>query len=195
MKKIAALLLTSLLFACVSADTADRPPERQRGRDVASDYERPMRGAQEATMQFLPPMNWWHNENLANAISLTADQVRALDNALSGQTEEMTRLERSAMDAMRDLRATLESDKPLEADITAAGQRLRDARNALFDRQIQMAAAERQIVTASQWKDLDALMQRSRRGRDDDRRGNRGGYPGRYPGNWPGGGPPNPWGW
>jgi hypothetical protein len=191
MKQLSVLFLMTFFLACSSADVPDR-----RDRELASDGESRMRADQSATQQILPPTNWWHNERLANEIEVTADQVRALDNAVAGQMQEMARLETDARDAMRELRAKLEADDAITSDIAAAGQRLRDARNALLDRQIAMVAAERQVVTAKQWKALDAALQeqRSRRGRDDNfrgRRGNRGGYPGGYPG----GGRRNPWGW
>lgn len=195
MKRLPLLFITMIFVACASAgpDVA-----RQRGgRGFTGENTRPMRADDAAAPAFVPPFNWWHNDNLANAISLTADQVRALDAAVGGDAGGFARLEGDLRNAAQDFRSALEAD-PIVADkVTAAAQRVRDARSTLFERQVELLLAERRIVTAQQWKDLEQMFQRSRRGDGDSRgrRGNRGGYPGNYPGGMPGGGPPNPWGW
>jgi hypothetical protein len=91
------------------------------------------------------------------------------------------------MVAMRDVRSVLDANQPSTADIVTAGQRLRTLRDTLFDRQIQMLAAERAILTQSQWQTLQQQLQarRSQRRQDNGypRRGGRGmGGRGRFPG-------------
>ena len=111
----------------------------------------------------------------------------ALDKIGKDQADEIARLDRDSMVAVRDLRQLLESNQPASADIVAAGERLRGLRDAQFDRQVQMLAAERQVLTLQQWDTLQTQLQSRPRGTDNSgypRRGGRGGMGGR--GRWPG---------
>jgi Spy/CpxP family protein refolding chaperone len=136
----------------------------------------------------LPPGDWWHQPMIADAVKLTAEQMAALDKITSDQADQIARMERDSMVAVRDLRTSLEASRPSEADIIAAGQRLRSLRDALFDRHLQMLAAERAILSLDQWQTLQQQLQERRSQRNQDqgypRRGGRGGMGGR--GRWPG---------
>lgn len=157
----------------------------------SSDYdEGPRRPAMVRTggggmLDMMPPDDWWHDSRIAGAVNPTPEQVAKLDQiAKDHNADDVTRLTRDTEVAMRDLRSTLESDA---ADITAAAKRVQTLRNDLFDRQVQLLAAERSVLTKQQWKSLqDAMHERPR----DDRRGYggpRGGFGGRGRGRgWPG---------
>ena len=180
MKRLA-IVIFLFAAACSSSDNdqpvyqpSRRPPIAPRATEVALDM--------------LPPGDWWHQPMIADAVKLTADQMTALDKVASDQADQIARMERDSMVAARDLRTSLESSRPSEADIIAAGQRLRSLRDALFDRQLQMLAAERQILSLDQWQTLQQQLQERRSQRNQDqgypRRGGRGGMGGR--GRWPG---------
>ncbi len=167
-------ILTILLCACTTGDTFQprNGPPPSDGRPVA------------ATLDMLPPADWWHQPMIADAVRLTSDQIAALDKIASSQ-DDITRLDRDMMVAMRDVRSVLDSNQPSTDDIVAAAQRLRTLRDTLFDRQVQLLAAERTILSRDQWQTLQQHLQDRRAQRRQDngypRRGGRGGR-GRFPG-------------
>lgn len=183
MNRIGILVLTASLIGC---STSDYEPPREQPRS------RPPIDAERASVSGvdllpLPPADWWHQPIIAEAVRLTSDQMSALDKISRDQWDDIARLERDIMVAARDLRQVLDSNQPTSADIVAAGARLRGVRDALFDRQMQMLAAEREILSQQQWQTLQEQLQsrRSRRNQDElgPRRGGRGmGGRGRRPG-------------
>jgi Spy/CpxP family protein refolding chaperone len=180
MKQLSLLALTVLFVACAT-DNDDRPGYSPRSGPPPSDA-RPVAAA----LDMLPPPDWWHQPMIADAVRLTADQIASLDKIANDQ-DDITRLDRDMMVAVRDVRSVLDSNQPSTADIVVAAQRLRTLRDTLFDRQIQLLAAERAILTQSQWQTLQQQLQdrRSQRRQDNGypRRGGRGmGGRGRYPG-------------
>ena len=188
MKQIAAFALLALLTACASNDTYNPPPRRGRpagaddgGRTVA---DRVTPGG----LEMMPPADWWRLPQIAQAVNLSADQYSKLDTIATSQGEEIARLARDSMVAVRDLRQVLDSGQPASSDIVAAGQRLRSMRDTLFDRQLRMLADERAVLTQQQWQTLQDQLQerRSQRNMDNNypRGGRRGGMGGR--GRWPG---------
>lgn len=185
MKRAATVLLTLLCAAC--ATNNDQPVYSPRNTPPSGDA-RPVA----AGLDMLPPVDWWHQPMIADAVKLTADQIASLDKIANDQ-DDITRLDRDMMVAMRDVRAVLDSNQPSSSDIVAAGQRLRTLRDTLLDRQIQLLAAERTILSQDQWQTLQRQLQdrRSQRRQDSGyprRRGGRGmggrgmGGRGRFPG-------------
>jgi hypothetical protein len=190
MKRSAALLALILIAACSSSDSDD-----QTRRRPAGDGNYGARGGMRATgspgggdMLPMPPDDWWRDSQLLDAVKLTGDQLVALDKVAHDSADEIARLERDVPIAARDLRNVLGNEKPSVDDITGAATRLRSLRDALFDRQAQMLAAERALLTQQQWQILQDRLQARRTERID--RGNsgnpRGGYGGRGRGRWPG---------
>lgn len=188
MKRFAVFVCFLALAACSSAGYDDddaRMPERR----PVSDDAMPSQGAAEA---LLPPADWWRQAELADRVKPSADQVAALDKLQSEQGDELAKLERDMVIAMRDLRNALDAEKPPADDIMAAGSRVRTMRDEIFGRQLRMLAAERTILTRDQWSALeDAIRMRRRGGMRDGAggRGPRGTYPGRggrRPGGFPG---------
>jgi Spy/CpxP family protein refolding chaperone len=174
MKHLSIFALTVLFVACATDNDQPVYSPRNGPPPVA------------VALDMLPPADWWHQPMIADAVRLTSNQIAALDKIASDQ-DDITRLDRDMMVATRDVRSVLDSNQPSTADIVAAGQRLRTLRDTLLDRQIQMLAAERAILTQSQWQTLQQQMQERRSQRRQDngypRRGGRGmGGRGRYPG-------------
>ena len=160
----------------------DRPQPRGRG-PMAGDVYR----ASTTDLDLLPPADWWHQPSIAGAVNLTPDQYAALDKIAADQRDEVARMERDSTVGLRDLRQVLDSSQPSSADIMAAAQRLRALRDNLFDRQVRMLAAERQVLSLQQWETLQQQLQSVRSERGDrsgyPRRGGRGmGGRGRWPG-------------
>jgi Spy/CpxP family protein refolding chaperone len=177
MRRLSALLIL-LLAACSSSDY-DRPRDRP-----------PMRGGEPARVRDMEPMlldvvpgdSWWRDPALAEPLNLTTDQFQALEKIAIDDRDEIARLERDLPIAQRDLRNAIDVDPPSRVDITTAADRVRSIRDSLFDREVQMLAAERLVLTRQQWSKLmDELEQRRRDQRMDRNnaypRGGRGGYP------------------
>ncbi len=186
MKRLTILLVAALLFGCSSSDN-DQPNYPPRGRAPMGDGGN-YTGARPAAgggLDMLPPAGWWRQPTIVDALRLTGDQMTALDKISNDQSDEIARLERDSTVAVRDLRNVLDSNQPASTDITGAGQRIRALRDSLFDRQVQMLAAERQVLTQQQWQALQQQLQerRSQRNEGYPRRGGRGvGGRGRWPG-------------
>lgn len=188
MKRFALIACLLVLAACSSAGYDDddaRMPERR----PMPDDSMPAQGIVEAP---LPPADWWRQAEIADRVKPTADQVAALDKLQSEQGDELAKLERDMIIAMRDLRNALDAEKPSSDDIMAAGSRVRTMRDEIFGRQLRMLAAERTILTREQWSALQDAVRTRRRDRMRDGmggRGPRGTYPGRggrRPGGFPG---------
>jgi hypothetical protein len=188
---LSAITLASVACSSDTDDAARRPQSYPRGG--GGGRRAGFGGAMNAGdgLDMMPPSDWWHDPQISVAVNLTSDQLSALDRISHDQSEEIAKLERDSVTAARDFRQTLDSNQPTAADITAAGQRLRGVRDALFDRKIQMFAAERALLTQQQWTALQNQLSESRNRRDsNDRsgygrgRGGRGGMGGR--GRFPG---------
>ena len=182
-------LATLSLVTCTSdSDDAGRRPRSYPG---GADGGRPGIAARAGAgdgLDMIPPGDWWRDPQVSVAVTLTPDQLASLDRISHEQSEEIAKLERDSMVAARDLRSVADSGQPSADDVTGAGQRLRGVRDALFDHRIQMFAAERTLLTQSQWNALQqALASRNRPERDNrdgyGRRGRGGmGGRGRFPG-------------
>ena len=186
---VIAAIVAVLLAACASNDYSQPPYGRHGGGGYGGDggdggtfvTNRPMAGG----LDMLPPPDWWHQPMLADAVKLTPDQITALDKIAQDQGNDASRIETDMSIAARDLRTQLDAPQPSAADIVTTGQRIRDLRNAMFDRQLQMLAAERSVLTRDQWQELQDALRERRQQRNDyyPRRGGRGmGGRGRWPG-------------
>jgi hypothetical protein len=169
------LTLVTIVFMSCTSDT-DRGPRSYPG--AAEGGGRPgglARAGAGDGLDTMPPADWWHDPKISVAVALSADQLASLDRISHEQAEEIAKLERDSMVAARELRETFDGSQPAAADIIAAGQRMRGIRDALFDRRVQMFAAERTLLTQQQWQTLQ--QQVAANNRPD--RGDRGGRSGR----------------
>ena len=187
MKRVSVVLALLLIAACASNDYNEPPQRGPRGggRDGGGYGYRPPQAS--GPLDMLPPAQWWHDPQISAAVSLSNDQFTQLDKIGKEHEDEIARLERDSATAARDLRTTLDAEKPSSADIVTAAMRVRAIRDSAFEHQAQLLAAERALLTKSQWQSLQSAVEAQRRPRDDGgygyprgRRGGRGG--GRWPG-------------
>jgi hypothetical protein len=172
------IVLVLALFGCASSDTPDdRPVRGGRG----GGYQRAaVRDAGPMLLEIVPDDAWWRDFRLAEPLNLSNEQNQALDKIAADNRDEIARLQNDLPVAVRDFRNALLVDPAVQSDITTAAQRVRSIRDSIFDRQAQMLAAERLVLTKQQWsKLLDELQARrdQRMDRNDSPRGGRGGYP------------------
>src|SRR5437764_25576 len=180
MKRTFAVVLPLFALAACTSDIDDRrPPQGYPGGGAGGrgGFTRARADGAGDGLEMMPPPEWWRDPQISVAVNLTADQTASLDRISHDQSEEIAKLERDSMVAIRDLRQMVESTQPSASDITGAGQRLRGVRDALFDRRVQLLAEERTLLTQQQWDALQQALTTSRN-RDTDRPG-RGGYGGR----------------
>jgi hypothetical protein len=185
MKRLALVVIVAVV-GCSSWDYDEGPRDRGGYGGDRPSMSRTDGGG--GMLDIMPPDDWWHDTRIAGAVNPSADQIAKLDQiAKEHNSDDVTRLTRDSEVAMRDLRATLDGDAPAANDIVIAATRVRTLRDDAFDKQIQLLAAERVVLTKQQWKSLqDAMRERPR----DERRGangRRGGFGrgrGRGPG-WP----------
>lgn len=177
MKRLALLAIPLLVLACSNNDD---DVYRPRTRPAMTPRAEP------AALDMLPPADWWRVPQIADAVRPTADQVASLEKIAQDHGNDVSRIENDMTIAMRDLRTQLDAATPAQNDIIAAGTRIRDLRNAMFDRQLQMLAAERALLTRDQWQSLQQALRDRREQRNEygyPRRGGRGmGGRGRWPG-------------
>jgi hypothetical protein len=191
MRRLFALIaLLPLIAACSSSDY-DNPRRPARGGGGDGDggrYGRPARVRESLPMllDVVPDDSWWRDVAIAEPLHLSDEQFKALDKIAADQRDEIARLERDLPVAMKDLRTALDADPTTADSITTAAQRVRSIRDSLFDRQAQMLADERLVLSSVQWTKLvEALKQQrdnqmNRRGSEypgGTRGGGRGGYP------------------
>lgn len=173
-------LVTLAFVACSSdSDVSDRHPRSYPGGgggERPGGFARANANAGDG-LEMMPPADWWRDPQISVAVKLTTDQVASLDKISHDQSEEIAKLERDSLVAARELRETVDSSQPSVADITGAAQRLRGIRDALFDHRVQLFAAERTLLTQTQWQALQNAISASRNRSDD--RGNSGGRRGR----------------
>src|ERR1019366_1255014 len=176
------LTLVTIVFMSCTSDT-DESDRRPRSYPGAADGGRPggfARAGAGDGLDAMPPSDWWRDPKISVAVALSADQIASLDRISHEQAEEIAKLERDSMVAARELRETFDGSQPATADIVAAGQRMRGIRDALFDRRVQMFAAERTLLTQQQWQTLQQQIAANNRTDRGDRgsngaRGGRGG--------------------
>jgi hypothetical protein len=173
------LSLITLAFITCTSDTDDmdrRPrsyPGSARGGERSGGFARAGANAGDG-LDMMPPADWWRDPQISVAVALSADQIASLDRINHEQGDEIAKLDRDSMIAARELRETFDASQPSAADITTAGQRLRGIRDALFDRRVQMFAAERTLLTQTQWQALQQQLANARNRPARDNRGNNG---------------------
>src|SRR5258706_8157574 len=174
------LLLSLATLTCVTctsdSDDADRRPRSYPGGADGGRSGIAARASAGDGLDMIPPADWWRDPQISVAVTLTPDQMASLDRISHEQSEEIAKLERDSMVAARELREVADSSQPAADDITGAGKRLRGIRDALFDHRVQMFAAERTLLTQTQWQALQQALAASRNRSD---RGNQGGNRGR----------------
>src|SRR5258708_26643057 len=174
--------VTIVFMSCTSdTDDSDRRPRSYPG---GGDGARPggfARASAGDGLGAMPPADWWRDPKISVAVALSAGQTASLDRISHEQAEEIAKLEGASRVAARELRETFDGSQPAAADIVAAGQRMRGIRDALFDRRVQMFAAERTLLTQQQWQTLQQQIAANNRPDRGDRGGNgtRGGRGGR----------------
>lgn len=178
-----ALLAIPLFVACTSTDDY-RPssPQPQGGGGGYAGARAQHAANIDAALDMLPPAEWWRQPVFAEALRLKSEQVAALDKIAEDHGNEVERIQMNMGAAIRDLRIQLDAEQAASADILAAGNRIRELRDSMFDKQLQTLAAERTVLTFDQWQMLQQQIQVQRQQQRNEGHGNWQGGRGRWPG-------------
>ena len=140
----------------------------------------------DAALDMLPPAEWWRQSVYADAVRLKSDQIAALDKIAQDHGNDVDRIQMDMSVALRDFRTQLNADQVAQADIVAAGNRIKELRNSMFDKQLETLAAERAVLTYDQWQMLQQQIQQQRQQQRQNQgfpgQGGRQGGRGRFPG-------------
>lgn len=126
-----------------------------------------------AGVELMLPSTWWREPRLVEPLQLSSDQFSRLD-ALEPKQEEVERLQRDVLVAGRELRDALDGATPTAAEIVASGEHFRELHQTLLERQIELLAAEREILKSEQWTQLQSQIAAATRPQQMNRPGNRG---------------------
>ena len=120
-----------------------------------------------------PPGRWWNNPEMAQKLSLTAEQQKRMDDIFQQHRLKLIDLNASLQKEEAILDPLVEADQPDEAKIVAQIDRVAQARAELEKANARMLLGIRSVLNPDQWKKLQAEGPRPRRGP--------GGYPDPHP--------------
>lgn len=140
---------------------------------------------------------WWNNPKVAQAINLTDDQKKKMDDIFQQHRLKLVDLHANLEKQQILIRPLIEADNPNESQVLAQIDKIAQARADLEKADAHMLFDIRKVLTADQWQKLKVLhqqhreemMRRGERGWRDHGRGPGPGPDGSGPGNPPPGGP------
>ena len=141
---------------------------------------------------------WWNNPKIAQAINLTDDQKKKMDDIFQQHRLKLVDLHANLEKQQIMMRPMIEADQPNESQVLAQIDKIAQARADLEKADAHMLFDIRKVLTADQWQKLKALHQQHReemmrhRDRGWRQRGGGPGPDGAGPGNPPSGGPDAP---
>ena len=107
-----------------------------------------------------PPGRWWDNPDFVGKLSLTSDQQKKMDDIF--QQSRLTLIDRMATLQKQEviMEPLLAADQPDEAKIVDQIDRVAQARAELEKANARMLLGLRRVLTAEQWKKLQATDRR-----------------------------------
>ena len=133
---------------------------------------------------------WWNNPKVAQAINLTDDQKKKMDDIFQKHRLKLVDLHANLEKQQILIRPLIEADNPNESQVLAQIDKIAQARAELEKADAHMLFDIRKVLTADQWQKLKVLHQQHRE--EMMRRGERGERGWRDHGRGPGPGGPGP---
>jgi periplasmic protein CpxP/Spy len=99
---------------------------------------------------------WWANRDLAEKIGLSADQTKKMDDIFQQHRVALVDLNAAVQKAELTMEPLLTAEQPDEAKIVAQIDRAAQARAELEKSHARVLLAIRRVMTAEQWKKLEA---------------------------------------
>ena len=187
-KKTAPAWLSALAILCLASTSLFaqdwRGGDRGPGGPGAPPMERSFHGVEH---------RWWDNPRISQQVGLTDDQKKKMDDISQQHRLQLIDLNATLEKQEAIMRPLIEADQPDESKILSQIDAIAQARAELEKNRARMLFSIRQVLTADQWKKLQAIVhQGPPRGGDGGRDGRSNGWSRRNGG--PGGqqGPPPP---
>jgi hypothetical protein len=165
-----------LLLATCATDDYNQPAPQQHS--PYGGQRGGMANAAAGGLEVMLPQDWWRDQSTQIAVNLTDDQIAQLEKIGRDQGEPIAQMQRDSTTAIADIRTALNADPVKSEDIIAAGERVRNLRDTLFDRQARMLAAERAVLNHDQWMRLQDVIQQQHRQRQQQQQNPYGGHGG-----------------
>lgn len=117
---------------------------------------------------------WWNNPKIAQAIGLTDDEKKKMDDIFQQHRLKLVDLHANLEKQQILMRPMIEADNPNEAQVLAQIDKIAQARADLEKADAHMLFDIRRVLTTDQWQKLKALREQHRDDmmrRDDNNRG------------------------
>jgi protein CpxP len=153
----------SIAFVCAGIVLA-QPPGRRPGPPPAEEpppHDRlpPQRGG--------PPGRWWDNPEMVKTLGMTGDQVKKMDDIFQQMRFKLIDLNGSLRKEEATLDPLIQADRPDDAKLLPQIDRVANARAELEKANARLLLSIRHVLTADQWKKLQAEDPKPPRRRDD----------------------------
>jgi len=141
------------------------PPGAPRPRRLGADEGRgrigempppPRRGRPELDRALGPRGRWWTNPDMAQKLSLTADQKKRMDDIFQQNRLRLIDLNASLQKEEAIMEPLVGADQPDETKILAQIDKVAQARAELEKANARFLFGIRRVLTADQWKKLEA---------------------------------------
>ena len=139
-----------------AAGQAPPPPHAPMPPMVGMSREYHGGGDMHPGARIVPPGTWWRNPDMIQALTLTADQQKKMDDILLQSRIELVRLKASLDEQQLLLEPMLNANPPDSAKSLAQIGRIADLRANLEKANAKMLLSIRAVLTADQWTKLQA---------------------------------------
>lgn len=112
-----------------------------------------------------PRGRWWSNPDFASKIGLSSDQQKKMDSIFEQARPNLMNLLDAVHEEEQHMGPLLAADQPDEGRILAQIDQIAQARAALEKANARMLLGLRRILTADQWRTLQAMEPHRRQGR------------------------------
>jgi len=172
------------IFAVAQQPDGGPPPP---GQHAKSDQNGEWGGGMRSGFHIGPPGIWWHNADLIQKLTLTADQQKRMDDILQQNRSQLVDLRTNLQKQETLIEPMLAADQPDTNKILAQVDVTIQARAELEKATARMLLSLRSVLTADQWSKLQSEERENRR--MFMRHGGPPGSPGSGPGHAGPGGP------
>jgi Spy/CpxP family protein refolding chaperone len=111
----------------------------------------------------MPPGTWWRNPRLVERLHITPEQQKKMHDLVFAHAQRMIDLNAAVKKAELTLGDLAERDDFDVKAVRAAFARLQEARQKLESERFELLVGFRQLMTAEQWRQLNALRSEVRR--------------------------------
>lgn len=131
------------------------PPQRGPGQRGPGQGRRDGRPDNPSADMQMPPGRWWNDSRIAQAVGLSAAQIKKMDDSFNGARDHLIDLDAAVRKAEGGLQPLLDSDPIDRNKVMAQIERLTQAKAELEKANAQMLLDIRLQLTHDQWVKLE----------------------------------------